>query len=228
MRAQRHIRPHVNPLQSRFTEPPENLSETLAFSRKDMPLHIDIGCGKGHFCADLAAANPALNVIGIEIRHELVSEANRLCELSASDNLRFVSGSANTLITPCCEALPDAVLTSATIQFPDPWPKRRHHKRRVCQPPLVHALAEHLVDDGVVFLQSDVQELAADMRSCFLDSGFFREVAASERDADGWLLDTAERPFGAVQTERERQALRRNTPVWRCVLFRSGRTRRDA
>ena len=79
MRAQRHIRPHVNPLQNQYTDAtlPENFAAS-AFAAP-LPLHVDIGCGKGHFCADLAEARPDLNVLGIEIRDPLVEEANRLC-----------------------------------------------------------------------------------------------------------------------------------------------------
>ena len=79
MRAQRHIRPHVNPLQRRFQLPAAlDLEGQIAFARPQ-PVHMDIGCGKGHFCADLAEARPDLNVLGIEIRDPLVEEANRLC-----------------------------------------------------------------------------------------------------------------------------------------------------
>ena len=79
MRAQRHIRPHVNPLQRRFQLPAAlDLEGQIAFTRPQ-PVHMDIGCGKGHFCADLAEARPDLNVLGIEIRDPLVEEANRLC-----------------------------------------------------------------------------------------------------------------------------------------------------
>ena len=132
LKAQRHIRPHVNPLQRRFVEQDCStaLNDAMSFE-KLQPLHVDIGCGKGHFCADLATARPDLNVLGIEIREELMVEARRLSELSGVGNLRFVSGSANALVP----TLPNAqLLSSASVNFPDPWPKRRHRKRRVVQP----------------------------------------------------------------------------------------------
>ena len=73
MRAQRHIRPHVNPLQRRFQLPAALDLEDLAFAQPQA-IHVDVGCGKGHFCADLAEARPDLNVLGIEIRDPLVEE----------------------------------------------------------------------------------------------------------------------------------------------------------
>ena len=132
LKAQRHIRPHVNPLQRRFVEQDcsTTLNAALSFETSQA-LHVDIGCGKAHFCADLATARPDLNVLGIEIRDELMVEARRLSELSGVGNLRFVSGSANSLVPMLPEAI---ILSSASVNFPDPWPKRRHRKRRVVQP----------------------------------------------------------------------------------------------
>ena len=85
MRAQRHIRPHVNPLQRRFQLPAALDLEAFAFAQSQ-PIHVDVGCGKGHFCADLAEARPDLNVLGIEIRDPLVEEANRLCTPQGSNS----------------------------------------------------------------------------------------------------------------------------------------------
>lgn len=232
MRAQRHIRPHVNPLQRRFTDATLPASFGRDAFASVQPLHLDIGCGKGHFCADLAAARPDLNVLGIEIRDPLVEEAERLA--SEVRNLRFLAGSANA----CAAAAIDAVLAqgdgdhawlhSVTVQFPDPWPKVRHHKRRVVQPPLVHELAERLRPGGFVFLQSDVEEVALDMRASFLGCSRFVEVAPSHADeaaraetgadaATTFWLNEQQRPF-PIQTERERQADRRGLDVFRTLL----------
>ena len=180
MRAQRHIRPHVNPLQRRFTQaslPPGFDHNVFAASR---PLHLDIGCGKGHFCADLAAARPDLNVLGIEIREPLVDEALRLsCGVG---NLHFLAGSANACGAAAVDAVLEGeggVLDSVSVQFPDPWPKMRHRKRRVVQLPLVADLAERLRPGGFVFLQSDVEEVAQDMRATFLKSPALEETSTA-------------------------------------------------
>ena len=80
IKAQRHIRPHVNPLQRRYLEQStDHLPAALDFADKTLPLHLDIGCGKGHYCADLAEARPDRNIVGVEIREQLVEEATRLC-----------------------------------------------------------------------------------------------------------------------------------------------------
>lgn len=201
LRAQRHIRPHVNPLQRRFTNArlPKSFGQS-AFAAAQ-PLHVDIGSGKGHFCADLAAARPDLNVLGIEIRAPLVDEAERLAREEA--NLRFLAGSANA----CAAAAIDAVLArgghlhSLSIQFPDPWKKLRHRKRRVVQPPLVAEVAERLRPGGLVYLQSDVEAVAREMRAAFLRAESaagppsFCEVVAA---AEGAAVEGADRGLGLV------------------------------
>lgn len=218
MRAQRHIRPHTNPLQSRFTA--QRLEKDQVQFDAARPLHVDIGCGKGHFCADLASSRPDINVLGIEIREQLVDEAKRLRGLTASGNLDFVAGSANALFAPSVDALQPGALASCSVQFPDPWPRRRHQKRRVVQQPLVRDIASRLPSGGFVFLQSDVEELAREMRTAFLECGAFQLPPAEQHDQHGWLLEDA-RPFESVRTERERQATRRQLGVWRALLVRT-------
>ena len=83
MRAQRHIRPHVNPLQRRFRLPAALDLEGLAFAQPQA-IHVDVGCGKGHFCADLAEARPDLNVLGIEIRDPLVEQYGQSAPLGSA------------------------------------------------------------------------------------------------------------------------------------------------
>ena len=204
-------------MQRRFEQ--AGLDQNISFAAT-LPLHVDIGCGKGHFCADLATARPDLNVLGIEIREPLVEEASRLVELAGTPNLRFIAGSANVLAAACCDQL-QVPLSSASIQFPDPWPKRRHQKRRVVQVDLVRQLAARMqLESGLVFVQSDVEELADEMRACFLSSGFYDDADAAELGPDGWLRDEA-RPWPTVRTERERQAERRGLNVWRASLRRN-------
>ena len=113
-------------------------------------------------------------------------------------------------------------LAAACRRFPrTQWPKRRHQKRRLVQPELATAIAARLEPStGFVFLQSDVESLALEMRWCFLNTGYFEEVPAEQRDVRGWLRDEA-RPFSGVWTERERQAARRQTPVWRSLVVRN-------
>ena len=116
-------------------------------------------------------------------------------------------------LAPAIDALGAAnhPLASASIQFPDPWPKARHAKRRVTTAPLVAALAERLPSGGTVLLQSDLQWLAEEMRAAF--------AAHPNFSCDGRWLTEEERPF-PIATERERQAARRGIAVHRSRIVR--------
>ena len=151
--------------------------------------------------------------LGIEIREPLVLEATRLAAETRARNLCFLAGSANALLAPAIDALGAAnhPLASASIQFPDPWPKARHAKRRVTTAPLVAALAERLPSGGTVLLQSDLQWLAEEMRAAF--------AAHPNFSCDGRWLSEEERPF-PIATERERQAARRGIAVHRSRIVR--------
>jgi tRNA (guanine-N7-)-methyltransferase len=97
-----------------------------------------------------------------------------------------------------------------TIQFPDPWFKNRHAKRRVVQPELVTELANYLAVGGVVFLQSDIQFVAEEMCDRFYEHPAFEKLGTTT-----WL---AENPL-PVPTEREIATFNKGEPVYR-ALFR--------
>ncbi|MFM6424789.1 tRNA (guanine(46)-N(7))-methyltransferase TrmB, partial [Planktothrix sp.] len=97
-----------------------------------------------------------------------------------------------------------------SIQFPDPWFKKRHQKRRVVQPELVNYLAHYLGEGGEVFLQSDVEEVAIEM------CDRFSEHSAFHRSQNDWLT---ENPF-SLPTERELSTLDRGEPVYRALFVK--------
>ena len=105
-------------------------------------------------------------------------------------------------------SLPKGILQQVTIQFPDPWFKNRHAKRRVAQPELVSELADYLAPGGTVFLQSDVKFVALEM------CDRFSENSAFHRKNQDWL---AENPL-PVATERELFTLDKGEPVYRAVF----------
>ena len=97
-----------------------------------------------------------------------------------------------------------------TIQFPDPWFKNRHNKRRVVQPELVDQLATYMATGGIVFLQSDVEVVAVEMRDRFASHPAF------QRQGEEWLR---ENPL-SVPTEREKTTLSRGEPVYRALFVK--------
>ena len=129
------VRQHVNPLQrSHQYELPVNEGwPAELFASPNRPLHVDIGCARGLFCIDLAAAAPELNVLGLEIREVFAEAAAEDAATLGLTNAAFLGCNANVNLpillrnaAPCC------ALQSATVQFPDPWFKAKHHKRYIC------------------------------------------------------------------------------------------------
>lgn len=176
------------------------------------PLHLDIGCGRGRFILEMAQRYPERNFLGIEIRDPLVQDANEIRDRQQLTNLHYLFANINTSLQALLGSLPTASLRWVTIQFPDPWFKKRHHKRRVVQPDLVDILARHTPAETIFFLQSDVEEVALEMREKFLDHDWFETT-----HQDFWL---AENIF-PVPTEREVATQNKGEPVYRVLLQKS-------
>jgi tRNA (guanine-N7-)-methyltransferase len=156
----------------------------------------------------MAQQQPEWNFLGLEIREPLVLQANEWRQELSLTNLHFVFCNANQSLASLLSSLPDRSLQRVSIQFPDPWFKKRHQKRRVVQPELVQDLAAYLVQGGMVFLQSDVESVAVEM------CDRFAEHSAFVRQGNQWL---AENPF-PVPTEREQSTLAKGEPVYRAVF----------
>ncbi|OKH28431.1 tRNA (guanosine(46)-N7)-methyltransferase TrmB [Chroogloeocystis siderophila] len=204
------VRQHVNPLSQKYQTPIQPLNWEKVYANATQPLHLDIGCGKGRFLLEMATSEPHWNFLGLEIREPLVVEANHLRDELGLCNLHYLFCNVNNSLAPLLSNLAPNILQRVTIQFPDPWFKNRHAKRRVVQPELVAELAEHLVAGGIVFLQSDIKSIAEEMCDRFAAHPAFH------RQTRQWL---AENPL-PIQTEREKSTVSRGEPVYRAVFIR--------
>ena len=155
------IRQHVNPLSAKYQKVIQCPEWPTVFAKPHQPLHLDIGCARGRFVENLAQHSPEWNVLGVEIREPLVIEANLNRNRLNLENCYFLFGNINIKPDAFLANLPPNCLQRVSIQFPDPWFKQRHSKRRVVQPDLVTAIANALPPAGDVFLQSDVLLLFA-------------------------------------------------------------------
>ena len=201
------VRQHVNPLSSKYRFPARPPDWTRVYADPYRPLLLDIGCARGRFLLSMAQLQPDWNYLGLEIREPLVEEANTWRDELGLQNLHYLFCNVNNSLLPLLESFPAGRLQRVTIQFPDPWFKKRHQKRRLVQPELVDYLAEYLAVGGAVFLQSDVEEVALEMRSLFdAHSAFSRTV--------DWL---EENPL-PVSTEREVATRSRGEPVYRTLF----------
>jgi len=201
------VHQHVNPLAPfyRFTPKPIRIEEV--FANPQLPLHLDIGCARGRFVLKMAEIFPDYNFLGVEIREPLVEEANRLAREKNLTNLHYEFNNATYSLGGLLENLPADVLQTVTIQFPDPWYKKKHAKRRMVNDDLVKTIVEHLKVAERIFIQTDVDFLAEEMFEIFRANPSLREIEISEN------------PF-AVKTEREMAVEEKGLPIYRTTFVK--------
>lgn len=204
------VHQHVNPLSPYYRQSPTPVDLESVFADPTRPLLLDIGCARGRFLLRMAEAEPKWNYLGVEIREPLVEEANRLATEAALSNLHYAFCNAMLWLEKLLEGIPEGVLQAATIQFPDPWFKKKHAKRRMVNQEMVDTIAKHLAPDGRVFVQTDIEFLAAEMFSLFRADERFQE---SPTDAN---------PF-PVKTEREKAVEDKDLPVYRTEFLLKSR-----
>jgi len=124
------------------------------------PLILEIGSGMGESTAALAAAEPDVDHLAVEVFEPGI--AALLMRATELTNLVVLRGDAVTLLS---EKVPEASLAGIRIFFPDPWPKRRHHKRRLVQPAFVALAASRLEPGGTLHMATDWADYADQMRA---------------------------------------------------------------
>ena len=153
------MRQHVNPLSSNFDQIERIPSLSEMFGNSKSNLHLDIGCAAGEFLFDLALINTSWNYLGIEIREKLVKNAKLNVLEREIKNLYFVFGNANNILNDDQSKFIIKNLKSISLNFPDPWFKKRHNKRRVIQPEFINILSNLLQKGTLIFIKTDVKDL---------------------------------------------------------------------
>ncbi|MBI1731654.1 MAG: tRNA (guanosine(46)-N7)-methyltransferase TrmB [Gammaproteobacteria bacterium] len=141
--------------------PPGMLELDRIFGRR-APRVLDVGSGMGESTAAIADQHPENDYLAIEVHLPGIGALIRRAVLARLRNLRVLRADAKDVI---CNRLAPASLDEAWILFPDPWVKRRQHKRRLINPELVRALALCLKPNGRLFLATDWEDLAGHMRA---------------------------------------------------------------
>jgi tRNA (guanine-N7-)-methyltransferase len=170
---------------------------------RSAPRMLEIGFGAGEALLEYAAAHPEVDCIGIEVHRPGVGHLLLGVEAANLRNLRVICHDAVEVLQ---QQLAPASITLAHIFFPDPWPKKRHHKRRLIQPPFVELLAKALAPGGTLRLATDWEPYAQHMREVIDASPTFVNVAA----ASGFVARSAERTL----TRFERRGQRLGHGVW--------------
>ena len=170
------MRQHVNPLSKNFNEIEKIPSLNQMFENYKFPLHLDIGCAAGEFLFDLALANTNWNYLGIEIREKLVKNAKLKVLEREIKNLYFIFGNANNILNDVQSKFIIKNLKSLSFNFPDPWFKKRHHKRRVIQPEFINILANSLQKGTLIFIKTDVKDLFDYMDYTISSNFYFKTI----------------------------------------------------
>ncbi|WP_369774952.1 tRNA (guanosine(46)-N7)-methyltransferase TrmB [Saccharopolyspora cebuensis] len=176
---------------------PDGPLDTATWFDRTAPVVLEIGSGMGETTAQLAAAQPDVNYLAVEVYKPGLAQLLLRAENFGVTNLRLLRGDAVVLLR---EHLTPGSLDEVRIYFPDPWPKKRHHKRRLVQPETVGLIASRLVSGGVLHLATDWENYAEQMLEVCEAEPLLRNRHADE--PGGW----APRPDWRPVTKFENRA----------------------
>ncbi len=191
---------------------PESLGEQVNFAAlfgNDRPVELEIGCGKGTFLLRQAQAHPDRNYFGIEWANKFYKfAADRMARWGAS-NVRVVRTDGKFLVM---HRLPPACLTALHIYHPDPWPKKRHQKRRLVATDFMEAVVRVLVSGGRLALQTDHADYFEQMKKVTAARPELTQIPF-EDEAYGTAGERTE-------TNYEVKYLREGRPIYRLAFRR--------
>ncbi|WP_221463862.1 tRNA (guanosine(46)-N7)-methyltransferase TrmB [Actinophytocola algeriensis] len=177
--------------------PPGPLDLDAWFGRS-APVVLEIGSGMGETTAALAEAAPEVNYVAVDVYQPGLAQLMMRAETADLKNLRLLRGDAVVLLE---EHLPEQSLSGVRIFYPDPWPKKKHHKRRLVQPSLVSVVASRLVPGGTLHLATDWEHYAEHMMEVCSAEPSLRNRHADE--PGGWAPRPVWRPLTKFESRAE-------------------------
>lgn len=141
------------------------------------PLELELGCGDGSFTLQYALANPGRNIVALERLLGRITKLDRKGHRAGLKNLRLVRAEAAYVAE---YLLPPGLLDAIHVYFPDPWPKKRHHKNRLISEPFPPLAKRLLQKGGIVYLRTDNIEYFEQMLEVFGDANGFEAVETPE------------------------------------------------
>ena len=187
----------------------ESLIDLAEIFGRVAPKILEIGFGMGDTTADIAAAQPDNDYLGIEVHTPGVGSLLKQIDARALANVRIIQHDAVEVLR---HMIAPGSLDGVHIFFPDPWPKKRHHKRRLIQPPLIQLLTEKLKPGGYLHTATDWHEYAEQMLAVL-------SAEPALGNAANTATDYAERPAYRPLTRFENRGLKLGHGVWD-ILFR--------
>ncbi|KMY84954.1 tRNA (guanine46-N7-)-methyltransferase [Candidatus Paraburkholderia calva] len=198
----------IDTLGPRFVVPyAKEAADWDAIFGQQAPRVLEIGFGMGTTTAEIAAARPSDDFIGVEVHEPGVGALLKLIGEQELSNIRILQHDAVEVLE---HMIAPASLDGVHIYFPDPWHKARHHKRRLIQPKFVAQLVAHIKPGGYLHLATDWQNYAEQMLEVL------NAEPALENTADGY----APRPDFRPVTKFEKRGLRLGHGVWDLIFHR--------
>ena len=170
---------------------------------RDAPLILEIGFGNGESLVEMARNNPESNFIGIEVHTPGIGHCMLAAEAADIDNLRLIAHDAMEVLG---QHIADGTLSRLNLYFPDPWPKARHHKRRLLQPGFLDLASRKLVAGGTLHIATDWESYAEHIDETLAAR---EDFALLERREHG-----GENPLDRPTTKFERRGLKLGHRIW--------------
>jgi len=163
--------------------------DPAAWFGRTAPLILEIGSGMGESTAAMAAAAPEVDHVAVEVFEPGLAQLLMRADDAGLTNLALLRGDAVALLR---DRVPEGSLDGVRIYFPDPWPKRKHRKRRLVQPDVVALVASRLRPGGTLHLATDWDDYATQMRAVCTAEPLLCNTASDE--SEGWIARPGWRP----------------------------------
>jgi tRNA (guanine-N7-)-methyltransferase len=186
----------------------QGIALNTLFDRKDSKKILEIGFGMGETTAKIAQTLPDCDFLAAEVHTPGVGALLKLIEELALTNIRIIQ---HDVVEVLQNMLADASLDGVHIFFPDPWHKKRHHKRRLIQAEFVQLLCSKLKTGGYLHVATDWQEYAE----------WVLEVLSAEPQLQNTAADYAEKPSYRPLTKFENRGIKLGHGVWDLIFIRS-------
>lgn len=180
----------------------EPLDFTGLFGRS-APVVLEIGFGNGDTLVEQARQNPELDFLGVEVHVPGVGHCLMQAEKEGISNLRLIAHDAIDVLQT---QIADSSLTRVNLYFPDPWPKKRHHKRRIIQPEFLRRIAHKLRQNGDFFIATDWAGYAEHIDEIIALDACFEQIERRKH--------AGEAPLDRVTTKFERRGLGKGHAIW--------------
>ena len=171
---------------------------------------LEIGFGNGDTLVQAAVESPELDFIGIEVHEPGIGHCMLMARDAGISNLRIIAHDAMEVLR---DQIGTAALVRINLLFPDPWPKKRHHKRRIVQAPFLSLAANRLAPGGALHIATDWAGYAEHIDDAMAQNGEFKLAERREHSGD--------QPLDRHTTKFERRGLRRGHRIWDWRYLRS-------